>query len=83
MEQWAASDPLNWKGTFMDVVGNATNEVHFNLTGVDSPWASAARASWGSGGATDWELFQIQQNPDWWSRITFWENGTVVVNPFK
>jgi RHS repeat-associated protein len=82
-KQWAGKDPMNWKGAFQDVVGNPANEVHFNLTGVDSPWAGAARAARGAGGATDWELLQIQQNQGWWSRITFWNNGQAVPNPFQ
>lgn len=55
-KQWAAGDPLNWKGAFQNVVGNPANEVNFNLTGVDGSWAAAARAARGAGGATDWEL---------------------------
>jgi hypothetical protein len=37
----------------------------------------------GAGGATDWELLQIQQNSGWWGRITFWSDGQVVANPFE
>lgn len=81
--QWAAADPLNWKSSFFRIVGNGANRVNFNLTGVDSPWASVARAARGAGGATDWELLQIQQNPAWWNRVTFWNNGQVVPNPFR
>jgi RHS repeat-associated protein len=82
-KQWAADDPLNWKTAFQEVVGNPANEVNVNLTGVDSPWAAAARAARGAGGATDWELLQIQQNQGWWGRITFWNNGQVVPNPYQ
>lgn len=67
----------------MDVMSNDTNAVNFNLTAVDSPWAAVSRAAGGAGGATDWELLQIQQNPGWWSRITWFENGAAVPNPFQ
>jgi hypothetical protein len=66
----------------MDVMNNPMNRVSFNLTGVDKPFAAAARAAAGRGGATDWELFQIMQNSAWWNRIVFYNNGQVVPNPF-
>jgi hypothetical protein len=34
-------------------------------------------------GATDWELLQIRQNPQFWDTLTFWKNGQVAPNPFK
>jgi hypothetical protein len=37
--------------------------VHFNLDGVDV-WQGVSRAAAGRGGATDWELLTIRQNPE-------------------
>ncbi len=82
-KQWARGDPAKWKSAFMDVVSNPSNKVKFNLTGVDDPWRAATRAASGRGGATDWELLQIKSNPGWWDRLTFFENGKIVPNPFQ
>jgi hypothetical protein len=49
--------------------------------GSNGPVFTGNRVPWGS--STDWELLQILQNPSWWSRITFWENGINVPNPFQ
>jgi len=58
--------------------------VYVNLNGVDI-WPGVQRAASGRGGAMDWELLQIRQNPQpqFWNTIKFWKNGKVVVNPFK
>jgi hypothetical protein len=81
-KQWAKADPLNWKVFFKEVVSNPANKVSFDLTGVDV-WPGVSRASRGAAGATDWELLQIKNNPQWWDRITFYDKGKVVPNPFK
>ncbi|KHD06432.1 hypothetical protein PN36_12855 [Candidatus Thiomargarita nelsonii] len=52
----------------------------FNLDDVEV-WEGITRAS--RGGATDWELFQIYQNPQWWDRITFMEKEKPVSNLFE
>jgi len=57
--------------------------VLVNLDGVDSPWAAVQRVARGAGGATDWELFQIKTNLDWWDTIKWFLNGGEVPNPFK
>ena len=82
-EEWAAADPANWRSAFTRVVSNPANRVSFNLTGVDDPWLAAARAASGGIGATDWELLQVQSNPQWWNRITFFKNGKIVSNPYE
>lgn len=41
------------------------------------------RAAAGRGGATDWELLQIRQNPQFWDSLQFWEKGAQVPNPFR
>jgi len=37
----------------------------------------------GRGGATDWELLQIKQNPQFWGSLQFWKSGQQAPNPFK
>jgi hypothetical protein len=59
-----------------------SSAIQFNLDGIDSPWAAVQRASGGGGSATDWELFQIYQSKDAWSRISFWQGGSQVANPY-
>ncbi|WP_334075546.1 MULTISPECIES: hypothetical protein [Paenibacillus] len=76
-------NPENWKSTVLDNLNNPNVQIKFNLTGVDSPWASVSRAARGAGGATDWELLQIKSSPQAWGRITWYENGKVVSNPFE
>lgn len=81
-KEWAKTDPLKWKGYFIDELNNPANKVSFDLTDVNV-WEGVSRAARGAGGATDWELLQIRQNPEWWGRITFYNEGKVVPNPFK
>jgi hypothetical protein len=83
--QWGGS---NWKSKFQGVMESA-KEIHFNLIepkgSIINARTSIQRvASGGKYGATDWELFQIWKNPQWWSKITFYgKNGEVLPNPFK
>ena len=79
---WAKADPLNWQEYFMDVMSDSSNRVFFNLDGVDV-WSGVQRASSGRGGATDFELLMIKQNPQWWDRIEFISGGQPTANPFK
>ncbi len=83
-ESWKqfAADPMEWKAHFLRVMGDVRTEAHFNLEGVDV-WKGITRASRGAGGATDWELLQIQQNEDWWSRVRWFKGGVEVPNPFR
>lgn len=59
-------NPENWKATVLERLNNPNVEIKFDLTGIDSPWASVSRAA---GGATDWELLQIKSNPQAWDKI--------------
>ena len=68
-EQWARSDPDNWRSAFMEVMNETTNDIFFNLDDVEI-WPGILRGSSGHGSSTDWELFQIYQNEGWWNRIT-------------
>lgn len=63
-------------------MNNETSEILFNLKAVDV-WAGVMRAASGRHGATDWELLQIQQNKDWWSRIEWYKDGGLTANPFE
>jgi hypothetical protein len=76
------SNPETWKPQVLERLGDPQTPVHFNLNGVDV-WEGVQRASQGKGGATDWELLQIKQNPEFWDTITFWKDGKVAPNPFK
>jgi hypothetical protein len=81
-KQWAAQDPLNWKKYFLEYVSDLNNKIKFNLDGVDV-WGGVNRSAAGRGGATDWELLQIRNNPQWWDRIEFIRNGQLHPNPFR
>jgi hypothetical protein len=65
----------------MTTMSNTSNRILFNLKGVDV-WGGIQRAASGRGGATDWELLQIRNNPEWWSRIQFMRDGVPAANPF-
>ncbi len=82
-ETYKNYDPEMWRNTVLDKLADPNTEVLVNLDGVDSPWAAVQRVARGGGGATDWELFQIKTNPDWWDSIKWFENGVEVPNPFK
>lgn len=71
-----------WKSGVLDKLADPNTPVHFNLNGVDV-WGGVQRAASGAGGATDWELLQLRQNPQFWDSTTFWKNGQVAPNPFK
>ncbi|WP_411885866.1 RHS repeat domain-containing protein [Polaromonas sp. YR568] len=75
-------DPNKWKEGVREALANPAQQVHFNLDGVDV-WKGVQRSAAGGRGATDWELLQIKQNPQFWDSIQFWKNGQQVPNPFK
>jgi len=66
----------------LEALADSNRQIHFNLDGVDV-WAGVQRAASGRGGATDWELLQIKQNPQYWERIQFWKDGRPIQNPFR
>ena len=72
----------NWQATVLQKLADPNTTVHFNLDQVDV-WPGVTRAASGQGGPTDWELLQIQQNPQFWDTIQFWKDGAPVANPFK
>ena len=73
----------NWRDEVLNRLNDPEQPVFFNLTGVDNPYAAAARSAAGSpkAGATDWELLQVYQND--FPNLEFWENGISVPNPFE
>ena len=80
-----AMGEANMETFVMRKLADPETAIHFNLDGVDV-WKGVSRASTGlpgKFGATDWELLQIKQNPQFWNRITFWKNGQIVPNPFQ
>ena len=72
----------NWQTTVLDALNDPNTTVHFNLDQVDV-WQGVQRAASGQGGPTDWELLQIQQNPQSWDTLQFWKGGQPAPNPFK
>ena len=77
-----AEEQTYWRALVKDIILDAERDKHFNLDGVDV-WAGIQRAATGRGGATDWELFTIQQNPQIWKSVTFWKGGVQQPNPFR
>lgn len=76
------SDPFAWKVGVIGKLSDPDVMVHFNLDGVDIG-GGLSRAASGRGGATDWELMQIRQSPQWWNTLQFWRDGRPVPNPFS
>ena len=76
-------DPTNWKEGVNNALFNPDVEIIVNLDGIDNPMLAAQRAAGNMGGATDWELLQIKMTPSAWERITWYQNGEVVPNPFE
>jgi len=66
----------------LDKILDPNQKILFNLDGVDV-WNGVSRAASGRGGATDWELLQIRQNPQAWDTIDFILDSAKVENPFK
>ncbi|GAA3001191.1 polymorphic toxin-type HINT domain-containing protein [Actinokineospora diospyrosa] len=78
----------NWVNELKGFVTDGKTPIHFNLDGIGAANAKAfaekGRGVNPNGGehATAWELSYIQDNPSSWSRVTFYENGKPVANPF-
>ena len=72
----------NWKTQALDKVVDPNQKVLFNLDGV-GVWGGVSRSAAGRGGAIDWELLQILQNPQAWDRIDFIQDGVKVGHPFQ
>jgi len=84
-ETWrhfAGHDPTAWKATFLRVMRDPGTVALFNLRGVNT-WKGVARAAAGLGGPTDWELFTIRGNEDWWPRILWLVDDDPAPNPFE
>jgi hypothetical protein len=75
------ADPLNWKSEMTSQLSDPKVTKVFNLDGVDV-WGGVSRAAAGRGGATDWELLQIRNNPQWWNSIQWFKDGVRIANPF-
>ena len=76
-------DADNWQQGVMDALFDPDTEIVFNLDGVGNPWTAITKASSGRGGATEWELLQIKSNPEVWGRVIWYQNGSIVPNPFE
>lgn len=73
------ANPEAWKSQVLQKLRDPNQRVLFNTKGVEA-WPGASRAAAGRGGATDWELLQIQQNK--FPNLEFWKDGARVANPF-
>jgi RHS repeat-associated protein len=77
----------NFRQAFMASMNCPNTQVYFNLADRGGKMMNALqRAQLGMDPRNlepvNWELAQIMQNPQWWNRITFVYNGSVVANPF-
>ncbi len=81
-KEWAADDPDAWRLKLIEIASDPANEIHFNLTGIDSPMSAVMRGASGVGRATERELAQVYQNSGWLERTTFWRGGEIVPSPF-
>ena len=79
-------------GTYLLVKCQVVEDRHFpfaateTATGTRTTTDAAGRverAASGQGGATDYELLVIKENPQWWDRIVWTKDGKPVDNPFK
>jgi len=75
-------DAENWQPQDLDKILDPKQKVLFNLDRVDV-WSGVSRSASVRGGATDWELLQIRQNPQTWDTIDFIKDGSKVENPFQ
>ena len=75
-------DTADWKNGVLQALYDPEMEILFNLDGIDNPMASVQRAASGNCRATEWELFQIFQDKNIWSKVTWFQNGEIVPNPF-
>ena len=76
----------DWVNEYKSYVKDGKTPISFSIDGIDDPMA-AARTGRGmdpifDGHATAWELSFIEDNPASWSRVTFYQNGEAVANPF-
>lgn len=69
----------------LEKLADPNTKILFNLQGPVKVWPGISRAARGApdAGATDWELLQIQQNPQWWNTIEWWDGGKRVPNPLE
>jgi hypothetical protein len=81
-QEFAATDPLNWRFAFLEIADDPETIMFFNLHQIDV-WLGLTRASTGRATPTDWELFQVQQHEIWWPRIEWWDNEARAPNPFE
>jgi RHS repeat-associated protein len=84
---WSTWGGDNWRESFMRLARDSQTQILFNLADprnkMINAWQAIAEAARNPNArATSWELLQIYQNPEWWSRVTFYFRGAVVRNPF-
>lgn len=84
-KQWPGKG--QWYDKLKGYPSDGTIRIHVNLDGISSPWEYVKpaagvdlAASWE--GYTLWEMYQLSQNPRAWDRVTWYRDGSPVVNPF-
>jgi RHS repeat-associated protein len=72
------------------ILTHPDTKIHFNMTGIDNAHTAASRVAMNGGkidvprvSFTDWELYTIRQNPELWGKITWYQDGKIIDNPFK
>lgn len=75
-------DAESWQQQVLDRLNDTNQRVLLNLDGVDV-WGGVSRSSAGRGGAADWELLQIRQNPQSWESVEFFKDGVRTGSPFE
>ncbi|WP_420386229.1 DUF6443 domain-containing protein [Roseivirga sp.] len=67
----------NWKSSFIDILNNPKSELHFSLDNIDGNVWDMIRDPGRS--STNWEMSQLYQNNEAWSRTTFHYQGETYV----
>jgi Pretoxin HINT domain len=66
-----------WYVRVVKFLEHGTTRIHMNLNGIEDPVAYAksgasVNPATGTQGMTRWEMYQIQQHPQAWDRVTFY-----------
>ncbi|WJK40205.1 polymorphic toxin-type HINT domain-containing protein [Solwaraspora sp. WMMA2056] len=85
-KEWVGSG--SWHEQLLGFISDGKTRIHVNLDGIDDPVSYAASgknvdpADVGGRGFTRWEMYQLSQSPEAWSRVTWYRNGRPDENPF-
>lgn len=85
-KEWSGSGA--WHEQLKGFIGDGKTRIHVNLDGIDDPVSYAASGRGvdptdvGGRGFTRWEMYQLSQNSAAWNRVTWYQSGRTVANPF-